>query len=144
MLLVSEPGAGKSAALFELAQRLVADGERMLFLDATDRRLVDPHSGFGLSHPLEDVLARWSDGERPGFLLIDGPDAMRASPAFDELLRLILMVRVGPTPWRVLAAERDYDLESAVQLRSMFPNRRSDAIGSGANGSSNVHNGATA
>jgi hypothetical protein len=122
ILIVSEAGAGKTAALHEVAERLVRDRERVVILDATDRRLTDPRTCFGLGRPLEEVLARWSSvDELPGFLVIDGLDAMRASPAFDEMLRLISEVRGGMSRWRVLAATRDYDLESAVQLRALFP-----------------------
>jgi hypothetical protein len=120
LLLVAEAGAGKTAVLLDSAERLIGANERVVFLDATDRRLLDARSLLGLQHPLEDVLQRWGEGDRPGYLIIDGLDAIRSSPAFDALLRLVRVVQHGATPWRVLAATRDYDLESAVQLRALF------------------------
>jgi len=121
LLLVSEAGAGKTAVLLDVVEQLHTSNERVVFLDATDRRLLDPRSCFGLNHTLEEVLFRWEEGAQPGFLIIDGLDAMRASASFDTLLRVIRDVRNGPTPWHVLAATRDYDLESALQLRGLFP-----------------------
>src|ERR1700733_3283101 len=129
VLLVAEAGAGKTAVLLDSAKRLIGTNERVVFLDATDRRLLDARSLLGLQHPLEDVLQRWGEGERPGYLIIDGLDAIRSSPAFDALLRLVRAVQNGATPWRVLAATRNYDLESAVQLRALFTAAATPVIG---------------
>jgi hypothetical protein len=108
LLVVGEPGAGKSVAVADLAQTLRDAGRDIVYLNLAgiDTGLaialrVDP----GLEHDLTEILENWP-GTEPGFLIIDTLDPARA----DGSVRLIQEVLRSGSRWRVLAAIREYDL----------------------------------
>ena len=80
LLVVGEPGSGKSGALHDLYKALQQEGLAAVFL-AADRleatNLGALRNDLGLAHDLPDVLANWP-GNQPGVLIIDALDAARA------------------------------------------------------------------
>jgi hypothetical protein len=123
LLLVGEPGAGKSAVVGAAAEHLRRDGHAVLEL-AVDRLPVESLEGLKqaleLSHSVTQVLLNWP-GDGPAFLFIDALDATRggASEAvFRELIRDVLELPDGR--WRVIASIRTFDLRLGQQFRELF------------------------
>jgi hypothetical protein len=83
ILVVGEPGAGKSGALHNLIGGLREDGRDLVFF-AVDRlaarSLGELRVDIGLNHEFIDVLENWP-GSKPAFLVIDALDAAREDPA---------------------------------------------------------------
>lgn len=124
-IVVGQPGAGKSGALYDLVQRLQKEGRDVVCL-ATDRleisSLFTLRTEIGLEHDLPEVLKNWQ-GEGPGYLVIDAMDAARGAPAEQAMLSLIRAVAGPNTRWRVVAAIRKFDLPYSVELQKLFPHR---------------------
>jgi len=119
LVVVGEPGAGKSGVLHELGSVLRNDHRDVVFL-AADRLEESLKTELGLQHDLADVLENWS-GRDPGLLIIDALDAARGSKALVVLQDLIRRVvgAVG-SRWRVVASIRVFDLRYSQELRSIF------------------------
>jgi hypothetical protein len=124
LLLVGEPGAGKSAVLNTIGRTLSESGSEVLQL-SVDRVPVMGLDGLrtelGLGHPIRDVLQNWP-GVEPAFLLIDSLDAVRGGAGelvFKSLIEEILSLPGGR--WRIIASVRSFDLRLGTQFRSLFP-----------------------
>lgn len=122
VLVVGDPGAGKSGALIDLADFLSEAEKDFVFL-AVDRlaasSLSEARSEIGLQHDIVSVLDNWV-GHDPAYLLIDALDAARgdlASTMIRELIRLVIQKR---SRWIVVASIRKFDLRYGVDLRRLF------------------------
>jgi hypothetical protein len=121
-LVVGNPGAGKSATLFELGHMLLAAGDDVIAIAADH---VDAGSlgalrnELGLQHDLVKVLENWPS-ER-GVLLIDALDVARGDHTEQALLDLIQEVRRRAPNWTVVASIRCFDLRYNRRLRQLFP-----------------------
>lgn len=122
ILVVGEPGAGKSGALHDLVQML-KDGDRDVVFLAVDRlaahSLGELREELGLDRNLTEVLANWP-GREPAFLVVDALDAARADPAARAIRDLIRDVVKGNNRWRVVASIRKFDLRYGQELRQLF------------------------
>lgn len=122
LLVVGEPGSGKSGVLSALARRLAAAGEDVVEL-AVDRYSVETLEGLArelkLRHPVLDVLEAW-DGPRQGWLIIDALDATRGGRGEGVFRGLIQRVMHRSGRWRVIASIRSFDLRMGHQLREAF------------------------
>lgn len=121
LLVVGEPGAGKSGVLFHLGETLMAEGQDVVFL-AADRigaiTLGELRSELGLERELVEVLRNWP-GDGPAYLFIDALDATRGSPVLETLRELItLLEEIGR--WRVVASVRKFDLRYSTDLQRLF------------------------
>ena len=126
LLLVGEPGAGKSAVINASAAKLKAEGHDVLEV-AVDRlpvkSLPDLAAELGLSHPLREVLLNWP-GNRPAFLFIDALDATRGGENEAVFRTLIADVLTFDTrQWHVIASIRTFDLRLGEQFRQLFTGR---------------------
>jgi hypothetical protein len=123
LLLVGEPGAGKSGVLNQMGSILEATGAVVLRLSVEAlpmQGLNGLREGIGLAHPIRDVLANWP-GVEPAFLLVDGLDASRdndSEPAFRMMIDETLTLPGGR--WKVLASIRSFDLRHGEKFRSLF------------------------
>lgn len=122
LLIIGEPGAGKSGVLNALAKTLSASGADVLEL-AVDRYSVESLEGLslelGLKHPLLEVLEAW-DGPEPAYLVVDALDATRGGRgegAFRALIERILELKGR---WNVVASIRNFDLRMGLQFRALF------------------------
>jgi hypothetical protein len=134
VLLVGEPGAGKTGVVTELADQLEADGGVVLLLKVSASGLTGLRSDLALSHSLRDVLENWP-GAAPAYLLIDGLDEARGGPADAEYRSLIADVLGFPdSRWKLVASVRSFDLRAGQQYKSLFkgapPNAEFAASGS--------------
>lgn len=122
LLVVGEPGAGKSGALHDLVQVLEGEGRDVVFL-AVDRlaarSLGEIREELDLGRELIEILANWP-GKEPAFVVIDALDAARADPAGTAVRDLIRMVIGGASRWSVVASIRKFDLRYSPELKHLF------------------------
>jgi hypothetical protein len=120
LLIVGEPGAGKTGVIYNVAKVLEVSGNPLLMLAVDDAGSINLQSEIGLEHPIRDVLERWP-GTEPAYLLIDGLDAARGGPAEAIYKRLITEILELPDQrWRVIASVRTFDLKAGQQLKPLF------------------------
>ena len=123
LLLVGEPGAGKSAVVSATAARLKSQGNEVLEL-AVDRLPVETLDGLRaeleLTHSLYEVLRNWP-GDGPAYLFIDALDATRGGTSEKVFRTLIADVLALPDRrWRIVASIRSFDLRLGEEFRSLF------------------------
>lgn len=123
LVLVGEPGAGKSAVVSAAAERLRGGGSEVIEL-AVDRLPVESLDGLssalGLEHGFREVLENWP-GVDPAFLFIDALDATRggrSEAVFRALIAEVLDISGGR--WRVVASIRSFDLRLGEQFKTLF------------------------
>ncbi len=123
LLLVGDPGVGKSGLLHSLASSRLATGRAVVVLTAAtlDSTSVNRlRQELALQHDVADILAGWNALE-PGTLIIDALDAARGSGVSRALIDLIREVRRKAPSWVVVASIRRYDLREGVAVRPLFP-----------------------
>lgn len=125
LIVIGEPGAGKTGALVAFARDRRAAGDAVVFL-SVDRFpgaaiASDLQSELRLSHPLIDVLAA-APGVSHKFLIIDALDAARGGPAQGVFAQLIEAVCTAlATDWTVVASVRTFDLKNGRRYRDTIP-----------------------
>ncbi|NLG80266.1 MAG: hypothetical protein GX492_10685 [Firmicutes bacterium] len=122
ILVVAEPGAGKSGALHDFVEAIRSDERDFVFLAAdrlAARSLGQLREELNLDHELPEILENWP-GTQPAFLVIDALDAVRGGPAEIAILDLIRVVVERNDRWRVVAAIRKFDLRYNTELRKLF------------------------
>ena len=123
LLLVGEPGAGKSGVINASADRLKQEGLDVVQL-AVDRLPVNSIEGLmtaiGLEHPLREILANWP-GNRPGFVFIDALDATRGGNN-EAVFRALIedVISIDGRQWHIIASIRTFDLRMGAQLKELF------------------------
>ncbi|WP_234879227.1 ATP-binding protein [Sinorhizobium americanum] len=124
LIVIGEPGAGKTGALVALAQARRAAGETVVFL-SVDRFpgvaiAADLQSELQLARPLAEVLAA-APGAGRKLLIIDALDAARGGPAEAVFAQLIETMAAQDTSWRIAASIRTFDLRNGRRFRDAFP-----------------------
>ncbi len=123
LLLVGEPGAGKSAVLNTSATKLKNQGFNVLVLAADQlpvNTMSDLKAELQINHPLTEVLRNWPSSG-PAFLFIDALDATRGGTneaIFRMLIKDVLGLEVPQ--WNVIASVRTFDLRMGVELGDLF------------------------
>lgn len=122
ILVVGEPGAGKSGVLCSLAEALSEEGRDYVFL-AVDhlsaRSLGELRAEIGLEHELIDVLDNWP-GSHPAFVLLDALDAARGERTETMIRDLIRQIVQKSGRWHVVASIRKYDLRYGEEIKRLF------------------------
>ena len=122
VLLVGDPGVGKSGILSQFATQAQSQGADVLVISAEDlvaATLPELQSLLNVSHPIAEVLNVWP-GTAPAFLCIDGLDADNTADASSAYLQLIDHVKRIGGRWRIVATVRSYDLKYSVRLKQLF------------------------
>lgn len=122
ILVVGEPGAGKSGALHDLVETLKEQVRDYVFLavDRLDARSLGGLRGeIGLNHELIEVLDNWP-GLQPAFLVIDALDAARVDPAGIMIRDLIRRIVERDGRWHVVASIRKFDLRYGEEIKQLF------------------------
>ncbi len=122
ILVVGEPGAGKSGALHHLVETLKEQVRDYVFLavDRLDARSLGGLRGeIGLNHELIEVLDNWP-GLQPAFLVIDALDAARVDPAGRMIRDLIRRIVERNGRWHVVASIRKFDLRYGEEIKQLF------------------------
>lgn len=122
LLVVGEPGAGKSGALFHIGQELFNAGKDVVFF-AADRLDAESlgalRSEIGLAHDLLEIFTHWTPRGR-GIVIIDALDAARSDRGVATLRELIAGVMNLDSQWSVVASIRKYDLRYNQQFQQLF------------------------
>jgi hypothetical protein len=122
VLVIGDPGAGKSGALHDLVQALQTEKRDHIFL-VVDRldvaSLAQINSELGLTHNLQDVLSNWP-GSGPAFVVIDALDAARAESAAKAMRDLIAGILDGDSRWHLVVSIRKFDLRYNEELKRLF------------------------
>lgn len=124
LLLVGEPGVGKSGLLSALSRELLEERHDVVLL-VVDQ--IGPAESLGalrqelnLEHDLVEVFENWH-GSGPAFLVVDALDAARARPQTVGTLRdLIEQVARRADRWRVVASIREFDLRYTERFKKCF------------------------
>lgn len=123
LVVVGDPGAGKSAVVNETARQLAAEGSDVVLL-AVDRLQVESVEGLstalGISHSLTEVLANWP-GSGPAYLILDALDACRfgrSEMLFRNVMQEVLGLDDGR--WRIVASIRTFDLMVGQEFGRLF------------------------
>ncbi|MGB9143818.1 MAG: ATP-binding protein, partial [Aestuariivirga sp.] len=123
IVVVGDPGAGKSAVVNETARQLSAEGSDVVLLDV-DRLQVESVEGLNsalrISHPLSDVLANWP-GSGPAYLILDALDACRFGRS-EALFRTVMqeVLELSGGRWRIVASIRTFDLMVGQEFGRLF------------------------
>src|SRR5207249_4072173 len=125
LVVVGEPGAGKSAELLGLYHALVAAGRDVLLVRSND--LAGFGAGVSRSLPVEtgelpEILANWP-GTEPGYLLVDALDAVRGGSSPGGLRELLELVSLSAPRWHVIVSIRRYDLRYGSGWQALFRGR---------------------
>ncbi|MVO90585.1 hypothetical protein GPA10_39005 [Streptomyces sp. p1417] len=123
VLVVGEPGAGKTVVMHELAREAIAAGRPVLFLSVAGVDGRSPgmlQAELDLQHPLVDVLEQWQPGST-GLLAIDALDAARVDASTELWRSIIADVNRRLPNWQVVASIRTWDLQHSPHLRALFP-----------------------
>jgi hypothetical protein len=129
LLVIGEPGSGKSAVVSAAASTLrTAQADVIQF--AVDRLPVETADGLraeiGLKHRLADILENWPS-TKPAYLFIDALDATRGGRGEAVFRSLIKDVMGLPSRrWRVIASIRSFDLKVGEQFRELFSGAPAD------------------
>lgn len=122
VLVVGEPGAGKSGVLYSLFETMKDEGRDVVLLAAQH----PPFSSLGslrdelqLDHDAVDVLANWP-GQQRAVLLVDALDAARTDESAQALRTLIREVQRCADRWSVIATIREYDARYSSELDAIF------------------------
>ena len=122
LLVIGEPGAGKSGVLSALARDLRDKGGDVLEI-AVDGHSVETLEGLGnairLKHDLIETLEAW-DGTEPAWLVLDGLDASRGGPGGGVFRTLIKQVMSRGGRWKVIASIRTSDLRMGQFFQELF------------------------
>lgn len=124
LVVIGEPGAGKTGALVALAQARRAAGARVVFL-SVDRfpgvaTAADLQSELQLVRPLAEVLAA-APGAGQNLLIIDALDAARGGPAEAVFAQLIETMVTKDKSWTIAASIRTFDLRNGRRFRDALP-----------------------
>lgn len=131
LLVVGEPGAGKTGALVHAAAAIAAAGETVVFL-SVDRFpgvaiAADLSSEIGLTHPMIEILAA-TPGVGRKILIIDALDAARGGCSEAVFATLIEDVsKQLSDDWLVVASIRTFDLKNGRRFRQAFAGAPADA-----------------
>jgi hypothetical protein len=136
LLLIGEPGAGKTGVLVSLVEARLAETAPTIFLSveryAGVRTLSDLGQELSLRESLLGVLENWP-GREPGVLVIDALDASRGEPSeavFADFIEQAVR-RLGER-WSIVASIRTFDLQNGRRFREVMkgaPPRREYAQG---------------
>lgn len=122
LLLVGEPGSGKSGLTYRLGEELLAQGRDVVFLPVDVLSVTSPaalRDELGIVHDLADVLRHWP-GSSQAVLVVDALDAARNLQAQTILRAVIDDVLEIACRWAVVASVRSYDLRYGPEWRAMF------------------------
>lgn len=121
VLVVGEPGAGKSGVLYSLFETMKEEGRDVVLLAAQYppfSSMGSLRNELGLDHDAVNVLANWP-GQQRAVLLVDALDAARAESA-QALRTLIREVQRCADRWSVIATIREYDARYSLELDATF------------------------
>jgi signal recognition particle GTPase len=125
IVVVGEPGAGKSGTLHDLVEHLKGEKRDVIFIavgEVAANSLGSLRQELNLVHDILEVLNNWP-GDEAAFLVIDALDAARLGEKGRAFYKLIADIINKRGRWRVLASIRKFDLRYHTDLRRLFAGR---------------------
>jgi hypothetical protein len=119
LLVVGEPGAGKSGALHDFVEILRQQEEDIVSIAVDRLSSYNLAEEIGLGNPFYKVLLNWP-GVRPGFLVIDALDGARNEQTAQQIRNIIERVIKNNPRWHVVASVRKFDLRHNIDLKNLF------------------------
>lgn len=123
IVVVGEPGAGKSSATCFAAKCLIDDGYNVIILGAdklSATSIGTLRDELDLTLQFHEVLEHWP-GLKPGILVIDALDMAKSRDAQQALIDLVKLIQASQGRWQILVSIRKFDLRYSHALRSLFP-----------------------
>lgn len=131
LLVIGEPGAGKSGCLLDLIRSARDAGADCVFLrveslDTTTVATISRDIQIPHGMTLIDVLAAWPIGrdaagnEQQRHLVIDALDTARDGRGISTICDLVQRLRIEAPGWRVLASIREFDLKHHDRVKALF------------------------
>ena len=122
LIVVGEPGTGKSAVQYSALRHLAAEGSDIITL-AADKLAAQSvghlRQELNLNHDLIDVLENWP-GMEPAYVFIDALDAAKSDATAQALRDLVGQIKRSRSRWRVIVSIRKFDLRYNHALRRLF------------------------
>ena len=122
ILVVGEPGVGKSGVLHDIVEILSEQGQDHIFL-AVDRlgsrSLGQLRDEIGLNHGLLEALDNWP-GLQTAFLVIDALDTALDGLPMRMIQDLIRDITEKNGRWHVVASIRKFDLRYGEEIKQLF------------------------
>lgn len=123
LLLIGEPGAGKSGVIYDFANTVKkSNSQFVLFLaDQFEAKSLGTFtSELLLQNDLKSIFSNWPTIE-PKYLIIDALDAARSAEAQDTFRSLIKDKDfIEANNWRVVVSIRKFDLRYSDDIRRLF------------------------
>lgn len=122
VLVVGDPGIGKSGVLYDFVEKLKEDSQDYIFL-AVDKlesgSLGTLRKEIGLEHEFLQVLENWN-GNRPAYLVIDSLDSARGDSGCGMIKDVLLFVEENCKHWHIVASIRKFDLRYDEDIKRIF------------------------
>ena len=122
VLVVGDPGIGKSGVLYDFVEKLKEDSQDYIFLAVdklTSGSLGTLREEIGLEHEFRQVLENWN-GNRPAYLIIDSLDSARGDSASGMIKDVLRIVGESCKGWHIIASIRKFDLRYDEDIKQFF------------------------
>ena len=121
LVVVGQPGAGKSGGLHDVAALLGSEGDVIVLAvgQFDSGSLGSLRNEIGCTREIVDVLRNWPS-LKPGFLIIDALDAARTEAGARTFRDLIGATLASGSRWRVIPSIRKFDLRYSSGLHALF------------------------
>ena len=127
LLVLGDPGAGKTWLLQNFVERRTNDGDAVVFLYAEDyaaTTIKELEESLEVSN-LVDALRAYEGKQR--YLVIDSLDSLRVEKTQRVFRDLIRLVQSQLSDWRIVASMRTFDARQSTDFHALFPTRTPSA-----------------
>jgi hypothetical protein len=123
LLVLGDPGAGKTWLLQNFVERRTNDGDAVVFLYAEDysaTSIKELEENLEISN-IVDALRSYPGKQR--YLVIDSLDSLRVEQTQRVFRELIRLVHRELPDWRIVASMRTFDARQSTEFHALFPAR---------------------
>jgi KaiC/GvpD/RAD55 family RecA-like ATPase len=127
LLVLGDPGAGRTWLLQNFVERRTSDGDAVVFLYAEDyaaTTIKELEESLEVSN-IVDALRAYEGKQR--YLVIDSLDSLRVERTQRVFRDLIRLVQSQLPDWRIVASMRTFDARQSTDFHALFPTRTPSA-----------------